>query len=169
MFAGTITMRRDARGVSGSSAVSVAARVPAIRSSAPASALCTRLSTKAARAVAGAGDHERVVLELDRAAGARHRGPVAPLVGGPRQEDLGRRVRVGEPYGRRVLHGPARVPPRLEVRAHRPRSLPDPALDDVEDVPAGIGQDAAASDLRIEPPVLPAAAARDRRAGTNGA
>src|SRR2546428_11690989 len=83
---------------------------------------------------------------------ARHRGPVAPLVGGPRQEDLGRRVRVGKPHGRRVLHGPAGVPPRLEVRAHRPRSLPDPALDDVEDLPAVTGQDAPPSDPRIQAP-----------------
>ena len=53
--------------------------------------------------------------------------------------------------------------PRLEPRADRPGRLADPALDDVEDVPAVIGEDAAARDRGVEPPVAVLVAARCRR------
>src|SRR5204862_145278 len=84
----------------------------------------------------------------------------------PGQEDLRRGAVERDAHGRRVLHRPLGVAPRLEPRADRPGRLADPALDDVEDVPAVIGEDAAARDRGVEPPVAVLVAARRRRPRT---
>ena len=62
-----------------------------------------------------------------------------------------------------VLHRPGRVPPRLEPRADRGRRLAHPATNHVEHVPAVIGQDAAARERGIEPPVAALPVAHGRR------
>src|SRR5207244_4779583 len=80
-------------------------------------------------------------------------GTVASDVRGPCEENLGSRLREGHPDARRVFDVPRGVSPALEPGAHRHRRRADPALDDVEHVPSVIGEDAAASDGRIDAPV----------------